>query len=84
MVPRKSDCATSFLTKELWTHRIGNFASFFNLAYSVYLSYFFRGSQKDYRKDVSIGTKVDCWFVHNNGQGLIDGVHGDYIVPNLL
>nr|KAF6474530.1 inter-alpha-trypsin inhibitor heavy chain 3 [Rousettus aegyptiacus] len=43
-----------------------------------------RGSQKDYRKDVSIGTKVDCWFVHNNGQGLIDGVHGDYIVPNLL
>ncbi|XP_065741279.1 inter-alpha-trypsin inhibitor heavy chain H3 isoform X6 [Phocoena phocoena] len=43
-----------------------------------------RGSQKDYRKDVSAGTKVACWFVHNNGQGLIDGVHSDYIVPSLF
>ncbi|KAM5232340.1 LOW QUALITY PROTEIN: inter-alpha-trypsin inhibitor heavy chain H3 [Hipposideros larvatus] len=43
-----------------------------------------RGSQKDYRKDVSSGTKVACWFVHNNGQGLIDGVHSDYIVPELF
>eukprot|EP00069_Balaena_mysticetus_P018578 bmy_11573T0 len=43
-----------------------------------------RGSQKDYRKDVSVGTNVACWFVHNNGQGLIDGVHSDYIVPNLF
>ncbi|XP_059965333.1 inter-alpha-trypsin inhibitor heavy chain H3 isoform X5 [Mesoplodon densirostris] len=43
-----------------------------------------RGSQKDYRKDISVGTKVACWFVHNNGQGLIDGVHSDYIVPNLF
>ncbi|XP_012590621.1 PREDICTED: inter-alpha-trypsin inhibitor heavy chain H3 [Condylura cristata] len=43
-----------------------------------------RGSQKDYRKDVNIGTKVACWFVHNNGQGLIDGVHSDYIVPDLF
>ncbi|XP_060163200.1 inter-alpha-trypsin inhibitor heavy chain H3 isoform X9 [Globicephala melas] len=43
-----------------------------------------RGSQKDYRKDVSVGTKVACWFVHNNGQGLIDGVHSDYIVPSLF
>ncbi|XP_046952141.1 inter-alpha-trypsin inhibitor heavy chain H3 isoform X9 [Lynx rufus] len=43
-----------------------------------------RGSQKDYRKDASVGTKVACWFVHNNGQGLIDGVHSDYIVPNLF
>ncbi|XP_036734087.2 inter-alpha-trypsin inhibitor heavy chain H3 isoform X1 [Manis pentadactyla] len=43
-----------------------------------------RGSQKDYRKDVSTGTKVACWFVHNNGQGLIDGVHTDYIVPDLF
>ncbi|XP_057562409.1 inter-alpha-trypsin inhibitor heavy chain H3 isoform X2 [Hippopotamus amphibius kiboko] len=42
------------------------------------------GSQKDYRKDVSVGTKVACWFVHNNGQGLIDGVHSDYIVPDLF
>uniref|UniRef100_A0A8I3QKC0 Inter-alpha-trypsin inhibitor heavy chain H3 n=2 Tax=Canis lupus familiaris TaxID=9615 RepID=A0A8I3QKC0_CANLF len=43
-----------------------------------------RGSQKDYRKDVNIGTKVACWFVHNNGQGLIDGVHRDYIIPDLF
>ncbi|XP_069331978.1 inter-alpha-trypsin inhibitor heavy chain H3 isoform X6 [Eulemur rufifrons] len=43
-----------------------------------------RGSQKDYRKDASVGTKVACWFVHNNGEGLIDGVHTDYIVPNLF
>lgn len=42
-----------------------------------------RGSQKDYRKDVSSDMKVICWFVHNNGEGLIDGVHTDYIVPNL-
>ncbi|XP_044111189.1 inter-alpha-trypsin inhibitor heavy chain H3 isoform X2 [Neovison vison] len=43
-----------------------------------------RGSQKDYRKDVSVGTKVACWFVHNNGEGLIDGVHSDYIIPELF
>ncbi|XP_017393709.1 inter-alpha-trypsin inhibitor heavy chain H3 isoform X2 [Cebus imitator] len=43
-----------------------------------------RGSQKDYRKDASIGTKVVCWFVHNNGQGLIDGVHTDYVIPSLF
>uniref|UniRef100_A0A2K6DLJ6 Inter-alpha-trypsin inhibitor heavy chain H3 n=1 Tax=Macaca nemestrina TaxID=9545 RepID=A0A2K6DLJ6_MACNE len=49
-----------------------------------HLSSFPRGSQKDYRKDASIGTKVVCWFVHNNGEGLIDGVHTDYIVPNLF
>ncbi|XP_006892298.1 PREDICTED: inter-alpha-trypsin inhibitor heavy chain H3 isoform X2 [Elephantulus edwardii] len=43
-----------------------------------------RGSQKDYRKDARVGTKVDCWFVHNNGEGLIDGIHTDYIVPGLF
>lgn len=43
-----------------------------------------RGSQKDYRKDATVGTKVICWFVHNNGEGLIDGVHTDYIVPSLF
>ncbi|KAK1332300.1 hypothetical protein QTO34_006973 [Cnephaeus nilssonii] len=30
------------------------------------------------------GTYVGCWFVHNNGQGVIDGVHRDYIVPALF
>nr|KAF6420493.1 inter-alpha-trypsin inhibitor heavy chain 3 [Molossus molossus] len=43
-----------------------------------------RGSQKDYRKDINNGMKVTCWFVHNNGQGLIDGVHRDYIVSSLF
>ncbi|XP_029455298.1 inter-alpha-trypsin inhibitor heavy chain H3-like [Rhinatrema bivittatum] len=43
-----------------------------------------RGWQKDYRKDPKTGTNVACWFVHNNGKGLIDGVHTDYIVPNIL
>ncbi|XP_041446959.1 inter-alpha-trypsin inhibitor heavy chain H3 isoform X2 [Xenopus laevis] len=43
-----------------------------------------RGSQKDYRKDLQSGSKVQCWFVHNNGEGLIDGVHTDYIVPDLF
>ncbi|XP_065791411.1 inter-alpha-trypsin inhibitor heavy chain H3 isoform X1 [Muntiacus reevesi] len=43
-----------------------------------------RGSQKDYRKDIGVGRNVACWFVHNNGQGLIDGIHRDYIVPNLF
>uniref|UniRef100_A0A8C0CX69 Inter-alpha-trypsin inhibitor heavy chain H3 n=1 Tax=Balaenoptera musculus TaxID=9771 RepID=A0A8C0CX69_BALMU len=44
-----------------------------HLAYPVYHSISLlspRGSQKDYRKDVSVG--------------LIDGVHSDYIVPNLF
>ncbi|OWK02650.1 ITIH3 [Cervus elaphus hippelaphus] len=43
-----------------------------------------RGSQKDYRKNISVGRNVACWFVHNNGQGLIDGIHRDYIVPSLF
>uniref|UniRef100_A0A4X2L513 Inter-alpha-trypsin inhibitor heavy chain H3 n=1 Tax=Vombatus ursinus TaxID=29139 RepID=A0A4X2L513_VOMUR len=43
-----------------------------------------RGSQKDYMKDSGHGTKVSCWFVHDNGSGLIDGVHTDYIVPDLF
>ncbi|XP_037376475.1 inter-alpha-trypsin inhibitor heavy chain H1 isoform X2 [Talpa occidentalis] len=43
-----------------------------------------RGLQKDYRKDPRHGTEVTCWFVHNNGAGLIDGVHTDYIVPDIF
>lgn len=46
--------------------------------------FFPRGSQKDYRKDVRVGTKVACWFVHNNGEGLLDGTLNDYIVPDLF
>ncbi|XP_059678980.1 inter-alpha-trypsin inhibitor heavy chain H3 isoform X2 [Gavia stellata] len=43
-----------------------------------------RGWQKDYRSDPKHGVDVPCWFVHNNGVGLIDGVHTDYIVSSLF
>ncbi|XP_051060727.1 inter-alpha-trypsin inhibitor heavy chain H1 [Phodopus roborovskii] len=43
-----------------------------------------RGLQKDYHKDPRRGTEVPCWFIHNNGAGLIDGVHTDYIVPDIF
>ncbi|KGL75413.1 Inter-alpha-trypsin inhibitor heavy chain H3, partial [Tinamus guttatus] len=43
-----------------------------------------RGWQKDYRKDPKNGIDIPCWFVHNNGAGLIDGVHTDYIVSSLF
>uniref|UniRef100_A0A8B9D6M5 Inter-alpha-trypsin inhibitor heavy chain H3 n=1 Tax=Anser cygnoides TaxID=8845 RepID=A0A8B9D6M5_ANSCY len=43
-----------------------------------------RGWQKDYRKDPKHGVDIPCWFVHNNGAGLIDGVHTDYIVSSLF
>ncbi|NWX45574.1 ITIH3 inhibitor, partial [Steatornis caripensis] len=43
-----------------------------------------RGWQKDYRSDPKHGVDVPCWFVHNNGAGLIDGVHTDYIVSSLF
>ncbi|XP_036286778.1 inter-alpha-trypsin inhibitor heavy chain H1 isoform X2 [Pipistrellus kuhlii] len=43
-----------------------------------------RGSQKDYSKDPRHGVEVTCWFVHNNGAGLIDGVHTDYIVSDIF
>uniref|UniRef100_A0A8D2DH44 Inter-alpha-trypsin inhibitor heavy chain H1 n=1 Tax=Sciurus vulgaris TaxID=55149 RepID=A0A8D2DH44_SCIVU len=43
-----------------------------------------RGSQKDYSKDPRHGTEVSCWFIHNNGAGLIDGAHTDYIVPDIF
>ncbi|XP_015415019.1 PREDICTED: inter-alpha-trypsin inhibitor heavy chain H3, partial [Myotis davidii] len=51
---------------------------------SQHVSPFSRGYQRDYRKDVHNGTQVGCWFVHNNGQGVIDGVHSDYIVSDLF
>ncbi|XP_040446099.1 inter-alpha-trypsin inhibitor heavy chain H3-like isoform X2 [Falco naumanni] len=43
-----------------------------------------RGWQKDYRTDPKHGIDIPCWFVHNNGAGLIDGVHTDYIVSSLF
>ncbi|XP_073448520.1 inter-alpha-trypsin inhibitor heavy chain H3-like [Aquarana catesbeiana] len=43
-----------------------------------------RGSQKDYKSDYRNGKKVPCWFVHSNAEGLIDGTHEDYIVPDIF
>ncbi|XP_066100599.1 inter-alpha-trypsin inhibitor heavy chain H1 isoform X1 [Saccopteryx bilineata] len=43
-----------------------------------------RGLQKDYSKDHRHGAEVTCWFIHNNGAGLIDGVHTDYIVTDIF
>ncbi|NWV04968.1 ITIH3 inhibitor, partial [Ptilonorhynchus violaceus] len=43
-----------------------------------------RGWQKDYRRDPKHGFDIPCWFVHDNGAGLIDGVHTDYIVSSLF
>ncbi|KAL2803698.1 inter-alpha-trypsin inhibitor heavy chain H1 isoform b [Daubentonia madagascariensis] len=43
-----------------------------------------RGLQKDYSKDPRHGAQVSCWFIHNNGAGLIDGVYTDYIVPDIF
>ncbi|XP_066526181.1 inter-alpha-trypsin inhibitor heavy chain H3 isoform X2 [Hoplias malabaricus] len=43
-----------------------------------------RGWQRDFRKDVKNGEKVPCWFIHNNGTGLIDGDLKDYIVSDLF
>ncbi|XP_068132157.1 inter-alpha-trypsin inhibitor heavy chain H2 isoform X2 [Hyperolius riggenbachi] len=42
-----------------------------------------RGVQKEYLYNNLQGTKVTCWFVHNNGKGFIDGHYRDYMVPNL-
>ncbi|XP_062401903.1 inter-alpha-trypsin inhibitor heavy chain H3-like [Sardina pilchardus] len=43
-----------------------------------------RGWQRDFRRDVKNGEKVPCWFVHNNGTGLIDGSPEDYVVSSLI
>ncbi|XP_015671350.1 inter-alpha-trypsin inhibitor heavy chain H3 isoform X1 [Protobothrops mucrosquamatus] len=43
-----------------------------------------RGWQKDYTEDSKHGKNVPCWFIHNNGEGLIDGTYTDYIVSSLF
>nr|XP_061814128.1 inter-alpha-trypsin inhibitor heavy chain H3-like [Nerophis lumbriciformis] len=43
-----------------------------------------RGWQRDFRRDVKNGENVPCWFIHNNGTGLIDGHASDYIVSGLF
>uniref|UniRef100_A0A667Z278 Inter-alpha-trypsin inhibitor heavy chain H3 n=1 Tax=Myripristis murdjan TaxID=586833 RepID=A0A667Z278_9TELE len=43
-----------------------------------------RHLQREFSRDVKNGEKVPCWFVHNNGAGLIDGSASDYIVSGLF
>ncbi|NWU76492.1 ITIH3 inhibitor, partial [Onychorhynchus coronatus] len=43
-----------------------------------------RGWQKDYGRDPKHGADIPCWFVHDNGAGLIDGAHTDYVVSSLF
>ncbi|XP_062977228.1 inter-alpha-trypsin inhibitor heavy chain H3-like isoform X2 [Elgaria multicarinata webbii] len=43
-----------------------------------------RGWQKDYTEDTKHGTNVPCWFIHSNGEGLIDGTYTDYVVSSLF
>ncbi|XP_049632182.1 inter-alpha-trypsin inhibitor heavy chain H1 [Suncus etruscus] len=43
-----------------------------------------RGLQKDFSQDSRHGVRVSCWFIHDNGAGLIDGVYTDYIVPDIF
>ncbi|EHH51255.1 hypothetical protein EGM_10595 [Macaca fascicularis] len=43
-----------------------------------------RGLQKDYSKDPRHGAEVSCWFIHNNGAGLIDGAYTDYIISDIF
>uniref|UniRef100_A0A8C7ZFC1 Inter-alpha-trypsin inhibitor heavy chain H3 n=1 Tax=Oryzias sinensis TaxID=183150 RepID=A0A8C7ZFC1_9TELE len=42
------------------------------------------GWQRDFRKNLKTGENVPCWFIHNNGTGLIDGDMKDYIVSGLF
>ncbi|KAM6928111.1 inter-alpha-trypsin inhibitor heavy chain H3a [Xenentodon cancila] len=43
-----------------------------------------RGWQRDFRTHVKDGENVPCWFIHNNGTGLIDGDATDYVVSGLF
>nr|XP_046240478.1 inter-alpha-trypsin inhibitor heavy chain H3-like [Scatophagus argus] len=40
--------------------------------------------QKDFSSQVRNGENIPCWFVNNNGTGLIDGRASDYIVSGLF
>ncbi|XP_019942173.2 inter-alpha-trypsin inhibitor heavy chain H3-like isoform X1 [Paralichthys olivaceus] len=40
--------------------------------------------QKDFSQDVKNGESIPCWFVDNEGAGLIDGRASDYIVSGLF
>ncbi|XP_028261030.1 inter-alpha-trypsin inhibitor heavy chain H3-like isoform X2 [Parambassis ranga] len=40
--------------------------------------------QKDFSRDVQNGESIPCWFVDNDGRGLIDGKASDYTVSTLF
>ncbi|XP_037636278.1 inter-alpha-trypsin inhibitor heavy chain H3-like isoform X2 [Sebastes umbrosus] len=40
--------------------------------------------QKDFSRDVKNGENISCWFVDNDGAGLVDGRPSDYIVSKLF
>ncbi|KAM7402532.1 hypothetical protein PAMP_017760 [Pampus punctatissimus] len=40
--------------------------------------------QKDFSRDVKNGENIHCWFVNNNGTGLVDGRASDYVVSDLF
>ncbi|XP_075316088.1 inter-alpha-trypsin inhibitor heavy chain H3-like [Odontesthes bonariensis] len=40
--------------------------------------------QKDFSRDVKNGEIIHCWFVTNDGRGLIDGTASDYTVSDLF
>ncbi|KAM7423107.1 hypothetical protein PAMA_010911 [Pampus argenteus] len=40
--------------------------------------------QRDFSRDVKNGENIHCWFVNNNGTGLVDGSTSDYIVSDLF
>ncbi|KAM9813385.1 inter-alpha-trypsin inhibitor heavy chain H3-like [Neosynchiropus ocellatus] len=43
-----------------------------------------RGWQRDFRRNLKDGESVPCWFIHNNGTGLVDGAAEDYVVSGLF
>ncbi|XP_069006345.1 inter-alpha-trypsin inhibitor heavy chain H3-like [Embiotoca jacksoni] len=40
--------------------------------------------QKNFSRDVNNGESIPCWFVSNEGRGLIDGTASDYTVSSLF
>ncbi|KAM9859818.1 inter-alpha-trypsin inhibitor heavy chain H3-like [Aulostomus maculatus] len=40
--------------------------------------------QKDFSRDVKTGESIPCWFIDNDGMGLIDGRASDYTVSDLF
>lgn len=53
------------------------------MSLALHVFFIHRGWQRDFRRDMKDGENVPCWFIHNNGTGLIDGEASDYIVSDL-